>query len=284
MSRIPPAVLGVPVVVTVGCLAHPNFQGEGRLTDYTAYALHPGEFQAGAGLVGTGMDDLGASARFEAGIVRGLQAGTNVAHDVFGIVNLNAKYAFVEVGDFAFAAGMGFKWFNPRLLWVLPEQTREKYSGVNIYILPVTATASWAALSWMGVHLRLGYTWSGVDATLDSGDALARAGFGGHEVFAQPALTFYPTHGLAVIAGAQVPLVSVVRVAGQAEEPVAPGVVVGAGAVEYQRLDVKGLNTLYLAVQFCWGKTNLRLSLTRGLRFLEQQAGWLPAVEAYWRF
>lgn len=275
--------LGVAVPLG-GCLAHPDFNGRDRLTDWTAYTLPARDFQAGVGLIGTGLDDIGASGRFEAGVVEGLQLGTNVVHDAFGIVNVAAKYAAPEVSRFTFAGGLGFKWTNPKVIWVLPRDQRDRLSDVNAFMVPVSVTASWAPLSWMGAHLRLGYTWLGIDGAVSSDDALFAGGGNEHDLYVQPTLTFYPLHGWAIVAGAQIPVYAYLEAGGQVATSPVPGVVVGGGAEAGRELDVRRKNTIYVATQLCWGKTNLRLSATYGLRVFEAQAGFLPAAEVFWRF
>jgi len=223
--------------------------------------------------------------RAEYGIYKDAEIGTNAAHDAIGVVNLYGKYMFYSTGDFSFSANLGLKWFNPKNFWILSAEKRDELSAVNVYMIPVALTGSYVAADWIGLHLRLGYTFSTVDGALSEGDALAEGGVGGHEVFLQPALTMYPLEGVAVILGAQLPVYSGVYVNTYAETEVYPGVVAGGKVKEFQKLDVKEMNTLYLAVQLCWGSLNLRLTATKGLRFFNEHIKTvLPGAEVFWRF
>lgn len=273
----------VPIALA-SCLGHPQWAGRDSLLDVTAGTLDRGRVQVGIGAVGTRYDDVGLSIPVHVGVVGGLQLSTNVAHDIVSILNLSAKWRFVDAKGFSIAAGAGIKWMNPKNLWMLPDETRDRYSKVNVYLVPVRLSLSWAATSWMGIHLHANYTWSGLDARLPPDDLLSRAGFGGHEVVLEPVLTFFPVHGWALIAGVQAPVFSEVTVLADTETYVSPGIYMGVLGTQKKRLDVADLVTLVIGSELVWEAFRLRLSVTRGLRFLERRAGWLPAVDVAWRF
>ncbi len=172
------ACLVAPLLAS--CLGHPQWAGRDGMLDVTAATLDRGRVQVGVGAVGTRYDDVGLSIPVHVGVVGGFELSTNVAHDVVSVLNLSGKWRFLDTHGFSMAAGAGIKWLNPKNLWMLPDETRDRYSRVNVYLVPVRLSLSWAAASWLGIHLHANYTWSGLDARLPPDDLLSRAGFGGH--------------------------------------------------------------------------------------------------------
>jgi hypothetical protein len=99
-----------------GCLSTTDFQSKaGRVTDLSAYSLDTWEMRTGLGLVGTTLDDVGANIPLEVGLPGNVQLGTNLAHDIGTLLNLNAKWTALDLTHFGLAVEVGVKWTNPSL-------------------------------------------------------------------------------------------------------------------------------------------------------------------------
>jgi hypothetical protein len=267
------------------CPGGADFNGKQRFTDYTAYTVEPGHVKTGLGFVGSTYDDLGMSIKTEAGIIDNLQAGTNVAHDALGVVNLNGKYLFYKTGNFLFSAQAGIKWFNPHNFWIIPEEDRKELENVDVYMLPLSITTTYLAAKWATINCKLGYAFSTVRGSVSVEKGLGKGGFGGHEVFLEPIALFYLWDGYAFILGWQLPVYSGIYVDAKAEVPIEQGIVAGTESKEFRKLDIKDLNTAYFGVQFAWGDFNLRILGTKGLRFFDRHLKTtVPSFEIYYRF
>jgi hypothetical protein len=271
-----------------GCFASTDFRApEQRLTDLGADVLPEGTWQSGFGVLGTGYDNLGLSSNLKLGMPANTELGTNLAHDALGIINADFRIKFVDEDWGRIAARVGVKWFNPKYLLLFQATGTnpfEEAGDFNLFIVPITAQATFPVAEWLDIHMNVGYLYQGVHGRFSLDAGKGGGGIGAREVFLQPHLTFY-SWNLAFILGAQIPIWAEGLVDVSAETEVTDGVIIGTHASEYQKLDVKDLNTTYLGAEWRWGNAHVRFTMTYGLRFLTGRAKRpLPSLDVYWRF
>ena len=299
MRRSREAVAGVLLVLAVlgGCPAHTDYGGAQRLTDHTAYTLRPGEALVGVGLVGTTYDNLLASIRLEwSPFVPGLEIGTNLAHDVLPLVNVYAKYSFLDTRWIGMSARLGFRWLSPRYLWMIPDDAafKQELRGADLYMVPAAVTVSFPLARWVGVHAELSYTYTPVAGDLVLDETYYNGGVVWHELTVHPSLHFYVGDGVALLVGVDVPVYSAISGEGYSEtpHPTHPGVLYGMQASLSTRFDVARLVTPWLGLHVAWEHLNLRLTAAWGLRFFDEslleRSDWLayvpiPGIELFWR-
>lgn len=281
-----PLLLLALAALCAGCPSTTRFHTPaGRLTDHTAYTLPPGEVKLGVGLVGTTIEDVGASIPVEVGLPAGFQIGTNAAHDVVALVNVTAKWNPLDTKHAALGVQAGFKWFNPSNLWLLPDDVREELGSLDLFIIPVWVIGTFPVVDWFDATLGIGYTHSEASGEYATGSALADGYVAAREITLHPRLSFYPGDVVAIVVGAWVPVWARAVASAAAEVEVQPGVIAGFDDTEYRRLDVRGLVTPYVAAELRWGVTRLRLGANWGMRFLTKRLEIpLPTLDLYWRF
>lgn len=291
-------VAALAIGLLSGCPAHTDYGGRQRLTKHTAYTLEPGEVLVGAGVVGTSYDDLLASVRVEwSPFVPGLELGTNLAHDVGGLVNVYAKYTVLDTPWFGFGARLGFKWLDGGNLWFLPDDSslKQDLAAVDMFMIPVSAYLSFPIADWFGFHTEFRYMYTPVTGDLVLDGTHYNGGATWHEVTVSPALHFYLGSGVALLAGVEVPLYSAVSGKGYQETPATgyPGIRYGVQATVSNTFDVRELVTPWFGVHIAWEHFNLRVTGTWGLRFFERSTFTefdtlayvpLPGFEMFWRF
>ena len=268
-----------------GCVTTTNFQSpDQRLTDLSAYTLPAWEMRTGLGLVGTTIDTVGASIPFEVGFPGGVQLGTNVAHDIGAVPNLKLKWNALDVPYFGLGLQAGVMWSNPSLMYYLPPDIQDDYGDVDVILIPAKLSASFPILSWFDVHFDIGYQHSeivgGVETEVDGGGSLAY-----REVFLEPRVGFYPWGKCALVLGAYVPVWAKANVSLSGETEIEPGVYAGATARGFQKVDVRGLYTLYLQAEMRWSATHFRVGVVQFVRFADKRFDYpLPTLDLYWRF
>ncbi|MBT9555985.1 MAG: hypothetical protein IV100_08155 [Myxococcales bacterium] len=273
------------VFAGTGCLSTTDFQSKaGRVTDLSAYSLDAWEMRTGLGLVGTTLEDVGANIPLEIGLPGNVQLGTNVAHDIGTLLNLNAKWTALDFAHFGLAVEVGVKWTNPSLMYFLPQDIRDDYGDINLILLPMRLDMSVPILSWMDAHLDVGYLHSGivgdVETEVDAGVSLSY-----RELFLDARLGFYPAGKVAIFLGAYIPVFARANIYTGGEYEAEPGVYVGATARAYEKVDVRGLNTFYLQTEMRWGATHLRIGIVQYLRYLDKRIEYpLPTLDLFWRF
>jgi len=290
------SALALALLLT-GCPAHTDYGGAQRLTDHTAYTLEPGEVLTGVGLGGATMDKLLLSVRLEwSPYVDGLEIGTNLAHDAVSWVNFYAKYNALDTRFFGLGVRLGFKWLNPRNVWIVPDDAalKEELDG-DMYMVPISVLVSLPLAEWVSIHAELSYMYTPVSGDLVLGDTHYNGGVAWHEVTAHPAIHFHLGAGTALLLGVQVPLYSSVSGDGYSEtlDEDHPGVRYGLQASMHTRFAVTELVSPWIGLHVAWEHFNLRVTGTWGLRFFDQSTLQaqsalayvpIPGVELAWRF
>ncbi len=269
-----------------GCLSATAYTSpEGRITDFSAYTLRPGEVRTGLGFVGRTIDDVGLSIPLEVGLPYGGQVSTNIGHDVAPLINADLEWNFLDRKHFGLGARVGIKWTNPTLFYWLDEESREDFGDIDTIFVPVSINTSYPITSWFDAHLDVGYLHSAVYGTAETSGVSGSGAFSSREVFLHPKVAFYIVEKVAILLGAYVPVYAKALVKATSESEVKDGTVVGAEVSAYEKIDVKGLFTVYAATEMRWGPTHLRLGVVYGMRFLNQRLSYvLPNLDLYWRF
>jgi hypothetical protein len=284
-SRVFALGLVLSVISAPGCVTTTDFQSAGgRVTDLSAYTLPPWKMRAGLGLVGTTVEDVGANIPFELGLPGGLQVGTNVAHDIGTLLNLNLKWQALDLSHFALGAEVGVKWTNPSLMYFLPEDIQSDYGDINLFLVPIRINTSYPILPWLDAHLDVGFLYTGIIGDVET-EVSASSTLAYRELFLDARVGFYPAGKVAIFVGAYVPIFAKANIAADGEYEVKPGVIAGGTARGFQKVDVKGLNTFYVQTEMRWGATHLRLGLVQYLRYFDRRISFpLPTMDVFWRF
>ena len=291
-------LLALAALLVPGCPAHVDYGGRQRLTDHTAYTLPPGDGLVGVGLVGTQMDNLLASMRLEwSPFVPGLEIGTNLAHDALPALNFYAKYTALDSRWVGLGFRLGFKWLDFGNTWLLKDGSDldETFGGAEMFMVPMSMTASFPLADWFSFHAELSYTYTPFSGELVLDGTHYNGGIVWHELTLNPTLHFYPGRGVALLVGVQLPLYSALFGEGYQELTSldAPGVRYGLQASLRSEFDVWRLVTPWVGIHLAWESFNLRLTATWGLRFFEStmfDAGGalayipIPGFEMFWRF
>ncbi|HIA03911.1 MAG TPA: hypothetical protein EYN06_10725 [Myxococcales bacterium] len=280
--------LAISILTLSGCLASTDFRApEHRLIDLGADVLPDGTTQLGFGLLGSGYDNLGLSAIFKRGMPANTELGTNLAHDLLGIINLDLRMKFVDQEWGRIGARIGFKWFNPQeilLFQLMDKKPFGERGEINLFMLPITLQSTFPLADWADLHINLGYLFQGIQGTVSNDFSDVHGGVGAREVFLQPHLSFY-AWDMAFIVGAQLPIWAQGLVSARAETEIQDGVILGVQSTEYQELEVKQLTTTYVGAEWRWGSAHVRFMMTYGLRFLTGRIkAPLPSLDVYWRF
>jgi len=255
----------------------------------------------GAGAGGTHVDNLMASVRLEwSPFVRGLEIGTNLAHDVLPVLNVYAKYNVVDTRWFGLGVRAGFRWIDFDNLWSLSavsdsSSVKQALWNAEMFMVPLSVIASFPLADWVSIHTEVGYTYTPVSGDIVIDDKHFNSGIQWHELTINPTIHFYPGRGVALLFGVQVPVLSAVHGEGYTEDSqeALPGVRYGIQAALDTDFEVKNMVSPWFGVHIAWESFNLRVTGTWGLRFFDQSMFQAPGVlaylpmpgfDAFWRF
>jgi len=274
------------IALLAGCATTRDFYDpQQRITDATAYALSNREVRVDTGLLGTGVQDLGANIDVAVGVGRGAQVSTNAAHLSLGIINASTKYTFVDRPRFGLGAQASFLWTRPTLIWLLPNEVTEPLKDIDLLIVPLELTASFPLARWVSLHLGGGYTHAELFGRIGNDASYFNAGLGARMVHLEPVVHFYLGNRVALILGGEAPvyLAAVEQVRSDIE--LEEGVVLGVRSAEWVAVPVGRAARGRLGVELRLGRrAYLQLFVARSA--LSNAGGGppvLPSINAYWR-
>jgi len=273
---------------TVGCVADVRRwrEPDTRMTDQTAHVLPEGRIEIGAGLVGTRIENLGASLPVRYGVTDEVEVSSNVGHLALGILNVQAEWSFYERKNVAFALRGGVSWLNPEFFWWIPVDLRDALADVvEIVLVPVEFMATLPVTSHLDTTLTLGYTHAAALGNVRVDSAHAEGQFGTRDLSVGASFSYILSPWIAVNLGAKIPFWAASHVNAAGESELAPGVVLGVVTNELIEHDIAGLYSVELSVVVRRDDAWLRVGLIQNYRFITGTVPFpIPSVDAAWRF
>ena len=291
-SRALPAGLAISLSIawmTTGCIALRNFKDpKERLTTRTAYTLTAREVRADVELAGQDTHNLVANLGVTAGFGRHAEAGVNLAHGVMGVVNVHAKYNFIDMKKWALGVRVGFFWVYPPAIWALPDEFKNALGGVRIVSVPFDVIASFPLWEMAGLHLGLGYVHSDLFGEIETDTDFLASDIGVRKLHIDPMLEVCFAERVTVFTGARILLWGALVERTSMKVEVEEGVIVGARSVEWARMSASAGTSGLVGLEMKFGKT-IHLRIYAVLNGLLSKVGLfdspvLPGVDVYWRF
>ena len=276
----------VVLALLMGCVTTRNFSDpRQRVLHGTAYSLTNREVRIDTGVVGTELADAGANIDVAAGFGRSGHVSTNLAHLSLGLVNAAVKYTVLDRPWFGLGFEGSFLWTRPTLIWLLPRDIAEPLAGIDLFIVPLKATASFPVANWTSLHLGLGYTHAELVGELRGESGFFDAGVGTRTLQLDPTVHFYLNSRAALIVGSNIPLFLMAAERITSDVEIEEGVVLGIRSAEWVRIPTRGATRGRVGVELRFGRrTHLQAFLARGV--LESSGVGppvLPSLNLYWR-
>lgn len=267
-----------------GCPATTNFRDIiHEQTSGTARTLPPGILEVGAGFL---VHDTLASLPVRYGLPHDIELKTNAGQLLLGVPNFYAENTFYSTEGMDFSVGLGFFWIHPPLLTLVPDVVAESFGTIHIVSFPIEVIGTFVVADWMDVNLGATYTHTELSGSFGDGESQGEGGIGTRELVFHPETVFYIADYTALSVGFQAPVFAKVPAHGGGQTQVADGVIIGYSAKGTEDLDVSGLYTTILALEFHYNETSrLILSGTYGMRIFTQRVeALLPGLQYIARF
>jgi hypothetical protein len=281
-------ILALLPLVT-GCLATRNFRDpKERPRKDTAYTLPHKQFQAGLTLLGQNPYDFVLGADFAAGIGDRWEVGVNLAHAVFGVMNVYGKYNFIDKKWWAMGATLGVTWIHVKSVWAIPEKYRDALGNVDILSIPIEIHSSFPVADWVGLHLSAGYLHSQFFGKINEETLFLDGDIGSHQVYLRPNITLYIAERIQVFLAARLLLWGGRYGEVAAEATNNDDLIIGFRSTGFNEFEFGGKSFIKFGVEAKFGKyTYLRLwavyngSVSNSNLF---STPILPGLDLYWRF
>jgi hypothetical protein len=127
-----------------------------RDTQLSAYSLQKGQVALNSTLLGASSNEFFVALGVTYGFGHGLQAGVNVAYLGAGLLNLAAKWTFLEKGPFAASIDVNPMFIHGDWMWMIG--FKELFAGIDMGLLPVQLSASYLPLPWLQFDFATRYT------------------------------------------------------------------------------------------------------------------------------
>jgi hypothetical protein len=184
-----------------------------RDTRNSAYTLPAGMWAFNAGALGVGGGDIYAKLGVARGLGAGIQLEMNLAHVSFGLLNIRARWHFIDTRYFNLGASLGFWYGHGDWFWLYRGLAQDLVSKIDVIRVPVTLDASTSVASWLAFDLGLEYTYADVFGTLDlRGSAYRDVYIGARQFVVRPGVRFFLSNTTSVAFSADLPAYTAVPV------------------------------------------------------------------------
>lgn len=263
-----------------------NFADPGqRITPHTAYAEHarvrvdtdllaadPHVFVVNLGLTVAAIRDR-------------LDVSINLAHGVFGVVNLQSKFTILDSRWYALGGRVGLVYLNPRTLYVLPTELRRELGGFHLLSTPIELWHSFPIHRWFAAHLGMSYRATGIRGEYDGDELLVDTSLAQRWFALLPYLDVYLADRVALRLGARLPVVTWVVEASDVQYQVEPGLIAGLRSVEWIRRPFARTVAFELGAETRFGRnTHLLLGVNVWAFRPLDRFPVTPWLSLYWRF
>jgi hypothetical protein len=272
------------------CITSRNFKDpKDRPVVGTPYTVADKDVEIGVKLLGQGEDDLAAALSLRVGVTRHFDMRINLAHGALGVLNLDAKYNFVDKKWWAMGARTGILWARPRVIWALPDDMQQNLGNIDIVAVPIELIVGSQPLKWLGANLTLGYLHGALVGTIHTDTTLFDGSIGARKLYLVPQLNFLVISKLHIFLRADLPVLIYVRDEMIAEAEIEPGMSAGVRSAEWIKLDDPiSRSQVALGLDLKLGRiTRLELfAIFRGPLTLSGvlRTPVLPGVGVYWQF
>jgi len=198
-----PSAAPVPPPSESGTLQDPDQVS----TRNSAYSLPRGMWAFNVGALGIGGDDAFASLGAAYGIGAGVQVSMNVAHASVGLLNLSAKWHFIDTEYFDLGLRAGFWYGHGEWVWFLSGLGKRLVSRLELAHVPVGLTASAPLTRWFQLDLRTEYVYADIwGSATDEDSFFVDAGLGLRQFFTLPGARFFVSDRTAIELFAKLPI------------------------------------------------------------------------------
>jgi hypothetical protein len=184
-----------------------------RDTRHSAYTLPAGTWAFNAGALGYGSGEIYAQLGVARGLGAGLQVELNLAHAIFGLLNVRASWHFIETRYFNLGASLGFWYGHGDWFWLYRGLAKDLVSKIDVISVPVTLDASVPVASWLEFYVGTEYTYAEVFGTIDIRETAFRDAYiGARQLAFRPATRFFLSNTTSVELSARLPAYTAVPV------------------------------------------------------------------------
>lgn len=178
---------------------------EQRDTRHTAYALPGGLWAFDIGALGISGGDAFAKLGVGYGFGAGIQLDINLAHTSVGLLNIAARWQFIDTRYFNLSAGAGFWYGNGEWFWIVRGPAKRLVSQMDVISVPTALNASAPVFRWLEADLGLEYTYGQVFGTVVGRSVFQDAYIGARQFTFHPGLRWFIWHNTALTVSAQLP-------------------------------------------------------------------------------
>jgi hypothetical protein len=188
-----PLALGVVAAAAPARAEPADLQSpEQRDTRNSAYSLASGTWAFDVGALGLGGGEAYAKLGAAYGVGGGFELDMNLAHTSIGLLNVSARWHFLDTRYFDLGAAVGLWYGHGAWIWIITGPAKELISKIDVIYLPMVLTASMPFEKWLQADLSLQYSHGEVFGSVtDSDDFLLNGRFGVRQVIVRPSVRFF---------------------------------------------------------------------------------------------
>ena len=158
----------------------------------SAYSLPSGMWAFDVGALGLGGGEAYAKLGAAYGLGAGFELDMNLAHTSIGLLNVSARWLFLDTRYLDLGAAVGFWYGHGAWIWIVTGAAKEIISKVDVIYLPMVLSASMPFEKWLQVELGFQYSHGEVFGSLtDSDDFFLNGRFGVRQLIVRPGVRFF---------------------------------------------------------------------------------------------
>lgn len=201
-----PALAAEPQAPSAASPAPEDLQSpEQRDLRHDAYSLPAGMWAVNVGALGLSGGDAFAQLGLSRGLGAGVQLEANLAHASVGLLNVGARWHFIDTRHFDLGAGLGFWYGHGEWLWIVRGATKALISKIDVISVPVLLTASVPVSRAFAFSLGLEYRYAQVFGTVSRESAYNDAYIGARQFALQPGARWFATDTTSLELSAHLP-------------------------------------------------------------------------------
>jgi hypothetical protein len=239
-------------------------------------------------LLGQNPYDFVLGADFAAGIGDRWEVGVNLAHAVFGVMNVYGKYNFIDKKWWALGAEVGVTWIHVKSVWAIPEKYRDALGNIDILSIPIEIHSSFPVADWVGLHLSVGYLHSQLFGKINEETLFLDGDIGSSQVYLRPNITLYIAKRIQVFVTARLLLWGGRYGEVAAEVTNNDDLIIGFRSSQFTELEFGDRSFIQLGVDAKFGKyTYVRLWAIFNGAVAQSgifSSSVLPGLDLFWRF
>lgn len=201
-----PALAAEPQTQSAAAPALEDLQSpEQRDLRHEAYSLPAGMWAVNVGALGISGGDVFAQLGLSRGLGAGFQVEANLAHASVGLLNVGARWHFIDTRHFDLGAGLGFWYGHGEWLWIVRGAAKELVSKLDVISVPVALTASVPVSRSFAFSLGLEYRYVQAFGTISRESAYRDAYIGARQFAVSPSARWFATDTTSLELSAHLP-------------------------------------------------------------------------------